>query len=91
MLPAVVTEDAAARSIVAATVLLPLFLPLFYVLGVVSIPALLAVLAAGLVLLYLTMGTLRDSRAARSSFRFSGIFLMIALLVVAVDALALFG
>ncbi len=91
MLPAVVPTKAAAKSIVASTALLTLYLPLFYAMNVVTIPSLVIVLAAGVVLLYLTTGVLRDSKAAWSSFKFSGLFLTVTLLVVAADALVSLG
>ncbi len=85
MLPAVVREDTAAKTIVASTLILPIYVVLFYVLDVVTLSTLLPALVAGLVLLYLSARILRDSRAAWPSFKFSGVFLMVTLLAVAFD------
>jgi protoheme IX farnesyltransferase len=86
MLPAVMDERASARTIVISNLILPLYMPIFYFLGVLSIPTFMPALAAGLILLYLTWGILRDPRAAWPSFKFSGIFLLVALVAVAVSA-----
>ncbi len=83
MLPVVVGETAAARSIVASTLLLPLFILSSFLLEVVPFSTLLPGLAAGGILLYLTVGILRDPRAAWSSFKFSGVFLAITLVATA--------
>lgn len=87
MLPAVVGEGTAARTIVASTFVLPLYVPLFYLTGVLSMPTFLLAFAAGLILLYITVGILGDTKAAWPSFKFSGIFLMVTLLAVAFNAL----
>lgn len=89
MLPVVVGERVAGRSILVSNLILPVFLVSSYLLEVVSLSALLPALAAGLVLLYLSAGILRDARAAWSSFKFSGLFLAITLVAVAGTALLL--
>lgn len=89
MLPVVVSEETASRTIVMSNVVLPVYVLFFYVLDVVSIAALLPALLAALVLLYLTSGILRDPRAAWPSFKFSGVFLIVTLLAVAFNAVLL--
>ncbi len=86
MLPVVVREETAAKTIVAATVILPIYVVLFYVMDVVTISTLLPALGAGLVLLYLSVRILGDPRAAWPSFKFSGVFLMVTLLAMAFEA-----
>jgi protoheme IX farnesyltransferase len=87
MLPAVKSERTTAWTILVSNLILPLYIPLFYFLGVLDMPTFVLALAAGLFLLYLTAGILKDYRAAWSAFKFSGIFLMVALIAVALSAL----
>lgn len=84
MLPAVVKERVAVRAIVISTAILPVYAYLSFVLDALSLVTLLPTLAASLVLVYLTLGILRDTRAAWSSFKFSGVYLATALVAVAV-------
>ncbi len=87
MLPAIVGDGYAATAIIGSTLVLPLYVPLFFFLGVVSVAALLPALIAGVVLLYLSLSIRRDPKSAWSSFKFSGIFLMVTLLTVALSSL----
>lgn len=83
MLPAVWGERPAAAAIIVSTLLVALFLPAFHFLGGTSLLVLVPALLAGAYLVYTTLRIPRLPGAAWSSFKFSGVFLLVTLLAVA--------
>ncbi|MFQ5920036.1 MAG: heme o synthase [Thermoplasmata archaeon] len=83
MLPAVTGERETALAIIVSTVIVAAFVSTFYFLGNVPLPYLIPALLAGGYLLYTTLRIWVEPRAAWTSFKFSGVFLMVTLVAVA--------
>ena len=83
MLPAVTGERESALAIIVSTVIVAGFVSTFYFFGGVPLLYLVPALLAGGYLVYTTLRIWGEPKAAWTSFKFSGVFLMVTLLAVA--------
>ncbi|MEE9174282.1 MAG: heme o synthase [Thermoplasmata archaeon] len=83
MLPAVTGERESALAIIISTVIVAGFVPTFYFFGGVPLFYLVPALLAAGYLVYTTLRIWGEPKAAWTSFKFSGVFLMVTLLAVA--------